>query len=61
MSFNAIVGWLMALKTLKSQNIFGALPPETPPGIYPRLQVRFLCNRFFPYKIQSLSTKQTLV
>ena len=32
----------MALKTLKSQNIFGALPPEIAPGIYTRLQVAIM-------------------
>ena len=65
--FNAIVSCLVVFTTLNSQK-----KPTSLPGFYPlkayqgsapdlKLQLRSLCNRFFPYKTQCSSTKWTLV
>ena len=65
--FNAIVSCLVVFTTLNSQKKPTSLPGLCPLKAYQgsapdlKLQLRSLCNRFFPYKTQCSSTKWTLV
>ena len=49
--FNAIVSRLIALKTLKSQNVHGCYTPESSPGLCTRPQaaITIALQLYFPF------------